>query len=268
MSRKGKGGWRPPPGSVRPPEKAPAGFGNRPFAVSLKDAKPARPKAQPAAPAPKPARRLPDPRGVVRGRPPATTPRPEQPEAPLASYSYEDRVAFQQAFGGVRPLAAKRTARRPVSLDARPARDPAASAAADQSARVQLQHLVAEAAHFDLERGEDGVSLLRRGAHRSHLRALRDGATHALPRLDLHGMTAREAADAVVSFIRTERRRGTRTVLIIHGKGLHSEDGRGVLADEVLDALRRRVGHQVLAATTAPARCGGQGAIVVRLGDH
>jgi len=60
--------------------------------------------------------------------------------------------------------------------------------------------------------------------------------------LDLHGFTAADAAARVESFVKIARGRGKRTLLIIVGKGIHSE-GRPVLPDIVEDKiveLRRR----------------------------
>lgn len=43
--------------------------------------------------------------------------------------------------------------------------------------------------------------------------------------LDLHGMTALEAEDALAGFFRDAAAKNCRKVLIIHGKGLHSSGG-------------------------------------------
>jgi len=40
--------------------------------------------------------------------------------------------------------------------------------------------------------------------------------------LDLHGMTAEEAGEAIASFVADASRAGLEKVLLIHGKGLHS----------------------------------------------
>ena len=50
--------------------------------------------------------------------------------------------------------------------------------------------------------------------------------------MDLHGCTADQAEEKTEDFIRRARHRGMRTLLIIVGKGLHSE-GRAVLPDVV-----------------------------------
>lgn len=60
--------------------------------------------------------------------------------------------------------------------------------------------------------------------------------------LDLHGFTSAQAAEKTEAFLRTSRHRGRRTVLIITGRGIHS-DGRPVLPDVVesrIADLRRR----------------------------
>lgn len=50
--------------------------------------------------------------------------------------------------------------------------------------------------------------------------------------LDLHGYTAREAEDKTASFVRAALKNGLLSLLIITGKGLHSE-GDGILRDVV-----------------------------------
>lgn len=81
--------------------------------------------------------------------------------------------------------------------------------------------------------------------------------------LDLHGMTAREAEDAIGEFLRDAARRGLEKVLIIHGKGNHSE-GAPVLRA----AARRTLESSRLAGRFGPAdrADGGTGAtwVVVR----
>ncbi len=57
--------------------------------------------------------------------------------------------------------------------------------------------------------------------------------------LDLHGMTALSAEDALDDFFTLSEGRNLRKVLVIHGKGLHSERG-SVLGDVVRRWLERR----------------------------
>jgi DNA-nicking Smr family endonuclease len=66
--------------------------------------------------------------------------------------------------------------------------------------------------------------------------------------LDLHGLTAEAAESAIAAFIEGSAREGLEKVLVIHGKGLHSEGGQSVLkktARRVLEAhpLAGRIGE-------------------------
>ena len=83
--------------------------------------------------------------------------------------------------------------------------------------------------------------------------------------IDLHGCTAAEATDRTEAFIRESRRRGKRTVMIIVGKGLHSE-GRPVLPDAVeakLAELRQK--NWVLTSEWERGRKRKSGAVIVYL---
>ena len=57
-------------------------------------------------------------------------------------------------------------------------------------------------------------------AEKQRLRALRPQAE-----IDLHGMTAEEAYTALMTFFDDAIRRGYKKILIIHGKGNHSQNG-------------------------------------------
>jgi len=55
-------------------------------------------------------------------------------------------------------------------------------------------------------------------------------------------------------------------VCVVHGKGLRSEGGVGVLRDAAVDALvDSGAATLVLAFVTAPESCGGSGALLVEL---
>jgi DNA-nicking Smr family endonuclease len=97
-----------------------------------------------------------------------------------------------------------------------------------------------------------------REVSRRRLESLKPQAT-----LDLHGMTADEAESAIRSFIDASAREGMEKVLVIHGKGLHSEGGRSVLksvARSTLEAhpLAGRIGE-------AASNEGGSGALWVAI---
>ncbi len=92
----------------------------------------------------------------------------------------------------------------------------------------------------------------------SKLRAMPPQST-----LDLHGYTAREAEDAVRSFLSECRDNKIRKVSIITGKGLHSEDGVGVLRSTVQTVLDES--GLVSEKANAPISAGGSGALWIIL---
>jgi len=94
--------------------------------------------------------------------------------------------------------------------------------------------------------------------------------SHAIGgRLDLHGMTQREAHDALLRFLRTGQERGVTLVLVITGKGRASVDGaseRGVLKRQVPQWLRLPVFRELIVSfEPAHVTHGGEGALYVRL---
>lgn len=76
--------------------------------------------------------------------------------------------------------------------------------------------------------------------------------------LDLHGMVQEEALAALRYFLRESRLEGHRKVLVIHGKGLHSENRKGVLKDAVQQVLLKD--RNVAAWGEAGRKQGGRGA--------
>ena len=81
--------------------------------------------------------------------------------------------------------------------------------------------------------------------------------------LDLHGYTSDEARLLAEQFIHESFKQGYKKVIIIHGRGLHSADGKPILKDVVEDTLRRI--HNVYTFTKASQTDGGSGALWVFL---
>ncbi|HUX12783.1 MAG TPA: Smr/MutS family protein [Spirochaetia bacterium] len=86
--------------------------------------------------------------------------------------------------------------------------------------------------------------------------------------LDLHGLTVDDALKRVDLFLLEARRLSLRKVLVIHGKGLHSDRGEAVLAR----AVRTHLENHPLAGRllSPPPRFGGNGAlwVLLRLKDE
>ncbi len=81
--------------------------------------------------------------------------------------------------------------------------------------------------------------------------------------LDLHGLTADEATAKILFFLQNAISRGLCTVLVITGKGLHSEEGP-VLRSATERVLSEKK-NQVVEWGVAPRRYGGEGALVIFL---
>jgi DNA-nicking Smr family endonuclease len=81
--------------------------------------------------------------------------------------------------------------------------------------------------------------------------------------LDLHGLTVAEASAKVGYFLRDVSYQGLQTVLIITGKGLHSNDGP--VLRQAVEKLLNSQREQVLEWGIAPRRYGGGGALIVFL---
>lgn len=81
--------------------------------------------------------------------------------------------------------------------------------------------------------------------------------------LDLHGYTLDEADKAVKEFLEECQKNHLRKISIITGKGLHSEDGVGVLKDAVTKILNDS--DIVSEKNSAPLSAGGSGALWIIL---
>lgn len=81
--------------------------------------------------------------------------------------------------------------------------------------------------------------------------------------LDLHGVTGSEARSLVEAFLRAAVDKRMMKVRIVHGRGLHSSDGKAVLKEVVREVLERS--PLVRAHGNPPPAEGGSGAVWVIL---
>jgi DNA-nicking Smr family endonuclease len=123
--------------------------------------------------------------------------------------------------------------------------------------------------------GEGGVFAIQRigeqvegkasGADDALLRKLRNGEFPADARIDLHGLHLPAARRAVQEAIQRVAAQSKRCVLVVHGRGRHSES-EPVLKEAFLEWLAEPpLVSRVLAFTSARGRDGGVGATYVLL---
>jgi DNA-nicking Smr family endonuclease len=171
---------------------------------------------------------------------------------------------LNDAYSGVRPLGHK-SARKVVVT---PERQRVAKIDREEeaAARKRLAALVSGGIHFKVK-VEDGYVLGQRSEVQPKITQKLSGKSFAPDAtLDLHGEVTARVSDVVSTFVRTHHRRGAKQMLIIVGKGLHSEDGQGVLLDALIDALTNGgAAPLVRCFASAHANLGGTGAVAVLL---
>lgn len=237
----------------------PAGEAKTSLRGLLKDVKLEPPKDD-ARPPPAPPKKKPKPAKAAQ-------PAPATPDGrPSTTLRGDDRIAYWDAYAGVKPLSTSERPRPAYAPKIEPAAVPPERAQQDDEARARLAALVAGGVRFEVRREGDEIRGARAGTPPSVLRALlRDGASYEAT-IDLHGMRADEAEREVVRFLRAAHRKGARRVCVVHGKGIHSEGGIGVLRDRVVHVLTEGgAAPVVLAFATASRADGGSGALIVEL---
>lgn len=159
----------------------------------------------------------------------------------------EDEALFREAMGDVTPLGAR---------DRVPPPKPAPSV-------VKVEVLPPE---VKLAVESDGQRYAARapGVSLAQIADLRAGHVHAGATLDLHGQTVAPARQQLRQFLLEARRTGHRCVLVIHGRGLHSEHG-APLREAVLAELLGPLSGLVHAFASAAPVDGRDGATYVML---
>ena len=103
----------------------------------------------------------------------------------------------------------------------------------------------------------------RVGVQNRMMRKLKRNQYPITRQVDLHGLTINEARAALQYVLQTAQRDSITAILVIHGKGLNSSQGKSVLKPKVRSWLQQDV--RVLAFTDAPPEKGGSGAVYLLL---
>lgn len=207
--------------------------------IKLRDAaKPAKP------PAPVAKSNSPKPAGIGTPTPPV-----------------DDAALLREALAGVRPLGASGAARVGVEPPVR-----RSVVSEDAEVLAELSDLVSGQGTFELTETEEYVEGARLGIDPRLVSRLRRGEFSTQGHIDLHGMTQADAKEALTRFVVESVRKGHRSVLVVHGRGLRSPGGQPVLKHAAAQWLSHgTIGGYVLAFTTAQSYDGGAGAVWVLL---
>ena len=182
-----------------------------------------------------------------------------RPEATSTEPAVDDETMLREALSGVRPL--NGASRMPVERQTN-----REIVSEDAEVVAQLSDLVSGHAPFDITETEEYVEGMRVGLDPRLLTQLRRGEFAMQSHIDLHGMIQPAAHQALTDFILQSVRKGLRSVLVVHGRGLGSPGGRSVLKNAASNWLSHgAIGGHVLAFVTARPHDGGAGAMYVLL---
>ncbi len=173
----------------------------------------------------------------------------------------DDAAMFRQAVDGVRRLGDQR----PVRVVPKP-EVTLEIVSEDAEVLAQLSDLVSGVGTFELTETEEYTEGTRLGLDPRLVTRLRRGEFAVQAHIDLHGMIQADAKLALEEFIVGSVRKGLRTVLVVHGRGLRSPGGMPVLKHAAAEWLSHgHMGGYVLAFATARPADGGAGAMYVLL---
>jgi DNA-nicking Smr family endonuclease len=185
------------------------------------------------------------------------------PSRPIATAADtpDDAVIFQRAIDGVRRLSSEGPARIAVELVTK-----RAVVSEDAEVLAQLSDLVAGHSPFDITETEEYVEGARLGIDPRLVTQLRRGEFSSQAHIDLHGMIQPDAKAALTAFVVESTRKGLRSIIVVHGRGLGSPGGRPILKHATVRWLSHGyLSGFVLAFTTARPADGGAGALYVLL---
>jgi DNA-nicking Smr family endonuclease len=173
----------------------------------------------------------------------------------------DDETILRRALEGVRPLNGDTRARMPVEP-----RTTHTIVNEDAEVIAQLSDLVSGQLPFDITESDEYVEGYRVGLDPRLVSELRRGKFSVQAHIDLHGLIQGDAKEALKTFIIASVRKGLRTVLVVHGRGLRSPGGHSILKHASAGWLSHgAIGGHVLAFATARPADGGAGATYVLL---
>jgi DNA-nicking Smr family endonuclease len=131
---------------------------------------------------------------------------------------------------------------------------------------AHLSDLVSGVTEIDITFTDEYIEGCTPGFSQRLMQRLKRGEFPVQDHVDLHGLKKQEAETRVRDFLIRSYHQGLRCVLIVHGRGLNSQDHMPVLKERLPSWLNRGpINKIVLAFSTARPYDGGAGAIYVLL---
>lgn len=181
-----------------------------------------------------------------------------------ASLSEEERLFFE-AMTDVTPISREKE-RIVKSPDKDSLRPPHAHRNEDLEVMAHLSDLISGAAEMDITLSDEFMEGCVKGFDKRLMDKLRNGLFPIQDYVDLHRLTQDKAELRLRDFLLNSHARGLRCVLVVHGKGLNSENHIPVLKQRLPSWLSRGpLKKVILAFSTARPYDGGTGAIYILL---
>lgn len=177
----------------------------------------------------------------------------------------DDERLFRDAMTDVSPISKgnKRIMKIPDKDSLRPAHPPKNE---DLEVMAHLSDLISGAAEMDITFSDEYMEGCVKGLDAGLMQKLKDGLFPIQDFVDLHRLTQEAAETRIRDFLLNSHGLGLRCVLIVHGKGLNSENHVPVLKKRMpLWLSRGPVRKIILAFATAKPYDGGTGATYVLL---
>ena len=187
---------------------------------------------------------------------------PEKQVSPKIKRDPDETQFFLEAMSDVKPLlkSKNRITPAPNLRPVHPARN------VELEAMARLSDLVSGNAEMDITFSDEYIEGSVNGLSQKIMKRLKKGQFPIQDYIDLHGLTKQEAEIRMRDFLLKSQQLGLRCVLVVHGRGLNSENHIPVLKERLPIWLTRGPTKKfVMAFSTAMPYDGGTGAIYILL---
>ncbi len=241
--------------------------------------KPAQPSklAQHAKPAPQPAKTLktaaplhkenaPAPQARQAAEPRKSTPAPSHPGHATIPPAWQEASQTAESDGDLFTLAMNGVQTLNGGGRAVPLPPPERLPPRPKTPGDPLRDFMDGKVEFSLEFTDEYLQGHIVGLDSQIINKMKAGEYSSEAHLDLHGLNAAQAWEALVGFFRSAYHKGLRCVLVVPGRGLNSPGGAGVLRERLQTWFTQApFKYVILAFCTALPRHGGAGALYVLL---